>query len=210
MMKRLMKWTALALLAAFLLTGCLSYSPMTLTGAVDTDSDEPKATQAPLTDPMYTDRDALYQYYNQVNIGDLKDDVVAKFGEPQVETSDNGETYTWKMEDGYGFAAVFFDSGRLRAKVLYYDDLRQLGLLSAATSIDQFASLNSNYTYEMVCGVLGGRSMELAQIAQDSSADPEVKRLYVWANEKGDCIQVLFKDDEKLESVTYTLAEEGQ
>ena len=209
MMKRLMKWVALALLAAFVLTGCMDFSAMT--GAMQAaDSDEPKATQPPLTDPMYTDRDALYQYYNQVNIGDLKDDVVAKFGEPQVETSDNGETYTWKMEDGYGFAAVFFDSGRLRAKVLYYDDLRQLGLLSAATSIDQFASLNSNYTYEMVCGVLGGRSMELAQIAQDSSADPEVKRLYVWANEKGDCIQVLFKDDEKLESVTYTLAEEGQ
>ena len=209
MLKRLMKLAALALLAAFLLTGCLDFSAMT--GAMDTaDSDEPKATQPPLTDPMYTDRDALYQYYNQVNIGDQQADIVAKFGEPEIETTDNGETCTWQMEDGYGFAAVFFDSGRLRAKVLYYDDLRQLGQLSAATSIDQFANLNTNYTYEMVCGVLGGRSMELAQIAQDSSADPEIKRLYVWANEKGDCVQVLFKDDEKLESISYSMADDPQ
>ena len=62
----------------------------------------------------------------------------------------------------------------------------------------------------MVCGVLGGRSMELAQIAQDSSAEPEIKRLYVWANEKGDCVQVLFKDNEQLESITYSLADGEQ
>ncbi|MBQ8953705.1 MAG: hypothetical protein IJ048_06280 [Clostridia bacterium] len=208
MIKRLMKFAALAMLAVFVLTGCVDFSALT-SGVETVEDDEPKATQPPLTDPMYTDRDALYQYYNQVNIGDLKDDIIAKFGEPEVETTDNGETLTWKMDDGYGFAAVFFDSGRLRAKVLYYDDLRQLGQLSAATSIGQFASLNSNYTYEMVCGVLGGRSMELAQIAQDSSADPEVKRVYVWCNEKGDCVQVLFKDDETLEQVTYSLADEG-
>ena len=111
MLKRLMKFAALALLAAFLLTGCLDFSAMT--GAMDTaDSDEPKATQPPLTDPMYTDREALYQYYNRVNIGDQRADIVAKFGEPEIETTDNGETCTWQMEDGYGFAAVFFDSGR--------------------------------------------------------------------------------------------------
>lgn len=209
MMKKLMKLTALALLAAFVLTGCMDFSAMT--GAMNAaDSDEPKATQPPMTDPMFTDREALYQYYNQVKIGDLKDDIIAKFGEPEVETTENGETLTWQMEDGYGFAAVFFDSGRLRAKVLYYDDLRQLGLLSSATNIDQFSTLNNNYTYEMVCGVLGGRSMELAQIAQDSSAEPEVKRLYVWANEKGDCVQVLFKDNEQLESITYSLADGEQ
>ena len=187
MMKRLIKLTLLAVLAVFVLTGCMDFSA--LTSGADYAEDQPKETQPPLTDPMYTDRDALYQYYNQVNIGDSRDALTERFGEPSVETSENGETYTWVMEDGYGFAAVFFDS---------------------ATNVDQFANLNSNYTYEMVCGLLGGRSMEIAQIAQDSSAEPEVKRLYVWCNEKGDCIQVLFKDDEKLERVTYSLADEGE
>ncbi|MBO4885950.1 MAG: hypothetical protein J5602_11630 [Clostridia bacterium] len=201
-MKRWIKLAALAALASLLLTGCLG-----LPGVDVGDSDEPKETQPPLTEPMYEDREALYQYYNQVKIGDTMASIKERYGEPEVEQTENGDTYTWVMEDGYGFAAVFFENGKLRAKVLYYKDMRQLGKLSGATSIDQFANLNKNYTYEMACGLMGGRSMEIAQVAQDSSAEPEVKRVFVWANEKGDCIQVLFSGDEKLEQVTYTLAE---
>ncbi|MBO4299063.1 MAG: hypothetical protein J5998_09705 [Clostridia bacterium] len=201
-MKRWIKLAALAALASLLLTGCLG-----LPGVDVGDSDEPKETQPPLTEPMYEDREALYQYYNQVKIGDTMASIKERYGEPKVEQTENGDTYTWVMEDGYGFAAVFFENGKLRAKVLYYKDMRQLGKLSGATSIDQFANLNKNYTYEMACGLMGGRSMEIAQVAQDSSAEPEVKRVFVWANEKGDCIQVLFSGDEKLEQVTYTLAE---
>ncbi len=200
-MKRWIKLAALAALAA-LLTGCLG-----LPGVDVVDSDEPQETQPPLTEPMYEDREALYQYYNQVKIGDTLASIKERYGEPEIEETENGETCTWVMEDGYGFAAVFFENGKLRAKVLYYKDMRQLGKLSGATSIDQFANLNKNYTYEMACGLMGGRSMEIAQVAQDSSAEPEVKRVFVWANEKGDCIQVLFSGDEKLEQVTYTLAE---
>jgi len=205
MNRRLAKLTALIVLAAVMLTGCIDMSGM----FAETDEPgEPTVTLAPLTEPMYTDRDALYQYYNQVSIGDTLEAVTEKFGEPKVEETENGETYTWVMDDGYGFAAAFFDSGKLRAKVLYYVDMRQLGQLSSATNIDQFTNLNKNYTYEMACGLLGGRSMELAQIAQDSSADPEVKRVFVWADEKGSCIQVLFSGDEKLENVTYSLADD--
>ncbi len=203
-MKRWIKLTALALMAALLLTGCLDMS-----GVVSDEPEEPKATQEPLTEPMFEDREALYQYYNQVKFGDTLASVTALLGEPEAEENENGTTYVWVMEDGYGVAGVFFDSGKLRAKALYYKDLRQLGKLSSATSIDQFTSLNKNYTYEMTCGMLGGRSMEIMQIAQDSSAEPEIKRVFVWGNEKGDCIQVLFSGDEKLESITYSLAEDA-
>ena len=156
---------------------------------------------------MYTDREALYQYYNAVTFDETMTSLTEKYGEPVKEEGESGDSYSWVMEDGYGFAAAFFDSGRLRAKVLYYKDLRQLGEISNATSIDQFAVLNTNYTYAMTCGALGGRAMELAQIAQDTSDNPEIKRLYVWATPKGDVVQVLFSGDEKLESVSYTLAE---
>ena len=141
----LKKWSTLAALflaTALLLTGCVQGGD-----ACDPNA-EPTATLAPLTERMYTDREALYQYYN----------------------------------------AVAFE-------------------ISNATSIDQFAVLNKNYTYAMTCGALGGRAMELAQIAQDTSDSPEIKRLYVWATPKGDVVQVLFSGDEKLESVSYTLAE---
>lgn len=200
----LKKWTTLAALVlatALLLTGCVQGGD-----AVDPNA-EPTATLAPLTEPMYTDREALYQYYNAVTFDETLDSLTEKYGEPVKEEGESGDSYSWVMEDGYGFAAAFFDSGRLRAKVLYYKDLRQLGEISNATSIDQFAVLNKNYTYAMTCGALGGRAMELAQIAQDTSDNPEIKRLYVWATPKGDVVQVLFSGDEKLESVSYTLAE---
>ena len=200
----LKKWTTLAALVlatTLLLTGCVQGGD-----AVDPNA-EPTATLAPLTEPMYTDREALYQYYNAVTFDETLDSLTEKYGEPVKEEGESGDSYSWVMEDGYGFAAAFFDSGRLRAKVLYYKDLRQLGEISNATSIDQFAVLNKNYTYAMTCGALGGRAMELAQIAQDTSDNPEIKRLYVWATPKGDVVQVLFSGDEKLESVSYTLAE---
>lgn len=200
----LKKWTTLAALVlatALLLTGCVQGGD-----AVDPNA-EPTATLAPMTEPMYTDREALYQYYNAVTFDETLTSLTEKYGEPVKEEGESGDSYSWVMEDGYGFAAAFFDSGRLRAKVLYYKDLRQLGEISNATSIDQFAVLNKNYTYAMTCGALGGRAMELAQIAQDTSDSPEIKRLYVWATPKGDVVQVLFSGDEKLESVSYTLAE---
>lgn len=200
----LKKWTTLAALVlatALLLTGCVQGGD-----AADPNA-EPTATLAPLTEPMYTDREALYQYYNAVTFDETLTSLTEKYGEPVKEEGESGDSYSWVMEDGYGFAAAFFDSGRLRAKVLYYKDLRQLGEISNATSIDQFAVLNKNYTYAMTCGALGGRAMELAQIAQDTSDNPEIKRLYVWATPKGDVVQVLFSGDEKLESVSYTLAE---
>lgn len=200
----LKKWTTLAALVlatALLLTGCVQGGD-----AADPNA-EPTATLAPMTEPMYTDREALYQYYNAVTFDETLTSLTEKYGEPVKEEGESGDSYSWVMEDGYGFAAAFFDSGRLRAKVLYYKDLRQLGEISNATSIDQFAVLNKNYTYAMTCGALGGRAMELAQIAQDTSDSPEIKRLYVWATPKGDVVQVLFSGDEKLESVSYTLAE---
>ena len=200
----LKKWTTLAALVlatALLLTGCVQGGD-----AVDPNA-EPTATLAPMTEPMYTDREALYQYYNAVTFDETLTSLTEKYGEPVKEEGESGDSYSWVMEDGYGFAAAFFDSGRLRAKVLYYKDLRQLGEISNTTSIDQFAVLNKNYTYAMTCGALGGRAMELAQIAQDTSDSPEIKRLYVWATPKGDVVQVLFSGDEKLEQVSYTLAE---
>ena len=203
----LKRWTTLAamiLAVALILTGCNQDGSTT-----DTDADtEATATIAPLTEPMYTDREALYQYYNAVTFDETLESLTEKYGEPVKETTESGDSYSWVMEDGYGFAAAFFDSGRLRAKVLYYKDLRQLGEISNATSIDQFSVLNKNYTYAMTCATLGGRAMELAQIAQDTSDNPEIKRLYVWATPEGDIVQVLFGGDEQLESVNYTLADD--
>ena len=207
---RLLALIALVALVALTLSGCGEEITAAVTAQLEANeaANEPQATLAPMTSEMFTDRKAVYQYYNQVNIGDTLQSITERFGEPEREENENGESYVWKMDDGYGVACVFFESGKLRAKGVYYEDLRQFGRLSNSTSIENFTQLNSNYTFEMACGVLGGRAMEILQIAQDTSADPEVKRVFVWSDEKGDLVQILFSGSEKLESVTYTMADE--
>ena len=208
---RLIALTLLALVIALALTGCGEEITAAVTAQLEANeqaASEPEVTMGPMTSEMFTDRKAVYQYYDQVSVGDTLETVTERFGEPTIRHDDNGDSYVWQMDDGYGVVCIFFESGKLRAKGVYYEDLRQFGLLSNSTSIENFTQLNSNYTFEMTCGVLGGRAMEILQIVQDTSADPEVKRVFVWSNEKGDIIQVLFSGSEKLESVTYSLADE--
>ena len=78
----LKKWTTLAALVlamALLLTGCVQGGD-----AVDPNA-EPTATLAPLTEPMYTDREALYQYYNAVTFDETLTSLTEKYGEPVKE-----------------------------------------------------------------------------------------------------------------------------
>ena len=202
-MRRTLKLAALILLTAVLMTGCVNFG---MEGAEDPNA-TPQPTMLPLTDPVYTDRDALYELYNEVDPGVTKDELIERYGEPKEETDDNGTTYVWTNEAGYGFAAVFFDNNCLRAKVLYYDDLRQLKGLSAATSVDNVSLLNDKHNFSAVCLAMGGKPMEIAALVQDSSVNPEVKRLFAWIDEEGSFVQVLFGADEMLEEASFYFAE---
>ena len=202
-MRRTLKLTAMVLLVACLLSGCMTFG---LEGVEDPNATA-QPTMAPLTDPVYTDRDALYELYNEVEVGVTREELIERYGEPVEQTDDNGTTYVWTNEDGYGFAAVFFDNDCLRAKVLYYDDLRQLKGLSAATDVDNVTLLNDKHNFSAVCLALGGKPMEIAALVQDSSVNPEVKRLFAWVDEDGSFVQVLFGSDEMLEEATFYFAE---
>lgn len=202
-MRRTLKLAALILLTAVLMTGCVNFG---MEGAEDPNA-TPRPTMVPLTAPVYTDRDALYELYNEVDPGVTKDELIERYGEPKEETDDNGTTYVWTNEAGYGFAAVFFDNNCLRAKVLYYDDLRQLKGLSAATSVDNVSLLNDKHNFSAVCLAMGGKPMEIAALVQDSSVNPEVKRLFAWIDEEGSFVQVLFGADEMLEEASFYFAE---
>ncbi len=205
-MRRAMKLIALAAAVMLLLTGCMDFS------ALQEEMPDPNATEQPtmppLEDPVYTDREALYEWYNAVNIGDTLEALTEKFGEPRVDETENGENYVWEKDDGSGFAAVFYEDGRLRAKVLCYKDIRQLKELSGATNLNNVSALSKDHEFSTVCLALGGRPMEIAAISQDSSVNPEVKRVFAWLDSEGSCVQVLFSGKEKLESVSYFFADE--
>lgn len=202
-MRRTLKLTALILLVACLMTGCMGF------GGEDIEDPNatPAPTMAPLAYPVYTDREAAYEIYNEVEPGMTKTELTERYGEPREETDDNGTTYVWTNEAGYGIAAVFFDNDCLRAKVLYYEDLRQLKDLSAATDIENVSLLNDKHNFSAVCLAMGGKPMEIAALVQDSSVNPEVKRLFAWIDEEGSFVQVLFGADEMLEEASFYFVE---
>lgn len=215
-MKKCLLLTMLLLLAALTLSGCSMYNDAIdeyvggLVSENETENpDEPKATVTPLTAPMYTDRKALYEYYNAIAVGDTLESLTEKYGEPTREETENGVNYTWIMDDGYGFCATFFDDGVLSAKVLYYEDIRQLAQLSKATGLSNVSLLSSSYTLDTVKGVLGGRGMQIAAMLSDSTDAPQIQYLYCWIDETGDnVVQVLFDKDGKVSQVVCSFADD--
>ena len=211
-LSRILALTALLVCALFVLTGCGENLFPNMQQAVEQaaqSDDEPEATRAPFTAEMYTDREALYQYYNDVTFADTLETLTERYGEPEVSENENGSSYTWSMDDGYGFVCVFFDNGKMRAKALLYEDARQFGAISKSTGLSNVTQLNKNVTFEMCRGILAGRGMEIMQVAQDTSADPEINRVFDWVDEPGEnVVQVLFNGQEQLESVSYSFAED--
>ena len=212
-MRRFIKLAALLTLVAVLLSGCMDYTAIfsealsQMDAGTDPDA-TPAPTMGPMTEPVFTDREALFAIYNEVNIGDTLEDMTARYGEPIVDITQEGTNYTWLDENGYGITAVFYDNNRLRAKVLYYNDIRQFMDLSNATTIDNFTNLSQKHDFDMVCLALGGKPVELAAIAQDSSMDPEIFRLFTWVDQEGSNVQVLFNEEEGVERISYALVEE--
>lgn len=204
-MRRKLMLAALLILVAALMTGCMvDFSQMP-------DQTDPNATPAPtmepLTEPIFTDREAVFEMYNEVVIGDTLDGLKQRYGEPTVSTDENGDTYTWVNEDGYGFSAVFFENGVLRAKVIQYKDMRQLKGLCMSDSIANFSMLTTKDDFTMTCMALGGKPCELATIILDGSLNPDIQKVFIWMDEYDSNVQVLFDKNEKIIQVSYALSD---
>lgn len=159
-----------------------------------------------LEEPVFTDAEAVYSLYNQVSFQDTLDDLTSRLGEPQVETinDQDNKSYNWVGENGSGVACAFSDTGKLLGKVLYYEDFRQCaGLMPGEFDINAVASVITGISHENVISMLGSDGIELAQVAQDNSANPAISVLYMWVNERGDMIQILFDVNGLAQQVSY-------
>lgn len=204
-MHRKFKLLALILLLVLLMTGCTQIDPE---GTVDPNAEPTvKPTVEPLTVERFTDYDAVYAMYDQVKVGDTLDTLKALFGEPTVEKDSSGDIYLWRNEEGYGVYAIFFNNGVLRSKSVYFDDMRQFRDISGATGIANYALLDTSHDFTMACAGMGGKPCELGIFIQDSSADPDIYRLYAWVDEYDSNVQILFNENEKILQIAYALAD---
>ena len=138
-----------------------------------------------LEEPVFTDAEAVYSLYNQVSFQDTLDSLTSRLGEPQVETinDQDNKSYNWVGENGSGVACAFSDTGKLLGNAV--------------------ASVITGISHENVISMLGSDGIELAQVAQDNSANPAISVLYMWVNERGDMIQILFDANGLAQQVSY-------
>lgn len=198
MMKRFARiflFTVLIALVALGFTGCV---PM---GEI---SGEPDATMPPMTAELFTDYDAVYAYYNEVTFADTLATLTERFGEPVPEETENGTNYAWHFEDGYGFVCAFFETGELRAKVIYYDDIRQFRNLSNATNLSAVQNFDKNIDFQTCVSVFAGRPIEIAQISTESTGK-DIRRVYAWIDADDNIVQILFTSQGKVESASYNI-----
>ncbi len=193
---RIFALIALALTAALCLTGCVNIG-----GA----NSQPEVTAPPLTAEQYTDYDAVYAHYNQVSFTDTLETLTERFGEPKAEEDENGITYTWIMEDGQGFLATFYETGELFAKVVYYEDVRQFRDICGAKNLASAEYLEDTNTFQECVEAFVGRPIEIAQISTESTGS-SISRVYTWIDANNEIVQILFKADGTVESVSTSIA----
>lgn len=190
-MKKIVLFALLIALAAFILSGCVASGD-------GEDGSLAENEMPPLEHPMFEDAEAIYKYYNEVTVGDTLQSVIDKFGEPKVEQGEGGNSYAFIMEDGYGFVLGADERGRILGKMVYYDDPRQFGKVSDMQTFDSALSITTDYTFSLCKAMLGGKPMEILQRADDTSVNPNIDRLYLWCNERGDFVNILFSSDGKV------------
>lgn len=192
-----MRKALLAILIAamvLMLAGCMDMGDVT----------DPDATPAPpLAAPEITDRAAFYEYYNQVSLNDTLTGLKERYGEPEKNDLEGGTQYTWQLGEDrqHGFAVALYETGKVRAKVVYYQDIRQIVPLCSGKNLNLANTLTKEYSYDMVCSVFGAKGVELAQITTDASQNPGIARLYAWSDGES-LIQAFFGDNGMMESVT--------
>ncbi len=205
-MKKKLLFALVLSVLALTLSGCMDYSGM-MSGYVEDAAQqaetEAQATPIPaLTAEKYTDAEVFLATYNAVKFSDTVQSLTERYGEPAVSQVSSNDYYEWVMEDGTGAAAVFFENGRLRAKVAYYDDIRQLTEIAKGTNLSVAGNISDQASYLTVCSLFGGRGVEILRSASNSSAAAEYTRLVVWLDGEGGCVQILFSQDDKVKEVT--------
>lgn len=164
---------------------------------------EPPVTPPPMTAEFFTDYDAVYVHYNSVSFDDNLATLTERFGEPQVVETANGANYTWVMEDGFGFTCAFHPTGELLAKVIHYEDIRQFRDLSASGNLDLVETFDKSVTFQECLTLFAGRPIEIAQIHSDVAGDA-INRVYTWIDAEENMVQILFKADGTVDSVSYS------
>lgn len=125
--------------------------------------------------------------YDDISMTELLPELVARLDEPLL------------TEDGYydfgGALVAAYESGRLRGKILAFDDIAAVAAPSQA-DFTQAHSLRQGASIESVEELMGGSGREIAMLRLSDEENAGSRRVLAWANEAGDAMEALFELDD--------------
>lgn len=122
--------------------------------------------------------------YERIEMKDTLETLIGKLGEP-----------VWTQE-GYadfgGALCAFFESGRLRAKIVSFETLSEVAQVSDA-DFSKAKGLKKGAPEEEVNALFGGACAEIMRINLSDEENSGVQRVDAWVNADGNAVQALFE-----------------
>ena len=117
--------------------------------------------------------------YDDISMTERLNDLVARLGEPLL------------TEDGYydfgGALVAAYESGRLKGKILAFDDIAAVAAPSQA-DFTQARSLRQGASVESVEALMGAPGREIAMLRLSDEENAGSRRVLAWTNEAGDAM----------------------
>ncbi len=125
--------------------------------------------------------------YDDIAMTELLPELIARLGEPR------------RTEEGYldfgGALVAVYESGRLKGKILAFDDVTDAAAPSQA-DFTQAQSLRQGASIESVEALMGGPGREIARLRLSDEESAGSRLVLAWANEAGDVMEALFELDD--------------
>lgn len=125
--------------------------------------------------------------YDDISMSERLSELAARLGEPSL------------TEDGYydfgGALVAVYESGRLKGKILAFDNVTDVAAPSQA-DFTQAQSLRQGASIESVEALMGGPGREIARLRLSDEENAGSRLVLAWANEAGDVMETLFELDD--------------
>lgn len=137
--------------------------------------------------------DNPFDFYNQVNLGAVKEDIDVALGVDPLEKEDS---YIYvNAEDGFGVMVMYDPENVVIMKTLYHEDEKKIMALSNATvSESQIAEISEGMAYKDVKALLGTDGIEIIQVMNPASQDKPIYMM-IWFNSDNTGIYTSFLGD---------------
>lgn len=152
-------------------------------------------------------KEKAFDLYNKVKIGATKDEVdsllnVQPIKEPNASVV--GDAFNYKDADtGFGVTVVYNKDNKAFSKTMTYNSISDTAhFCTKSVTKSQASKITGVMSHKDVNKLLGGDGVERCNLADDTNLST-VANIYCWVNKNGSYIEVVFNDQDNVESSMF-------